>query len=471
MLNSSQAVEKRTKAYYSKLAAGPVTALLSFSLLQPALSVSAAITAGITLWCVLWWILEPIPIPATSLIPIALFPLLGVLSPAQVGQAYGSPLILLMLGGFILSKAMESTGTHRRLALYMVSLSRRCTGSDSDRSIIVGFMLASATLSMWISNTATSLMLLPVALAVISKSKDPNLATPLLIGIAYAASIGGVATPIGSPTNLAFMTIFNASVGEEVSFFEWMTWGLPVTVIMLPIAAMWLTRSLNFSGQLELPQVGSWTAAEKRVLVIFVVTVLLWVTRKDPWGGWTELLGLAYSNDAMVAFCAITLLFIVPNNEGGKLLDWESASQIPWGTLILFGAGLSIAQAFTSSGLSSIIGSALEGIALFPLLMIIGIICFCVTFLTEVTSNTATTTLLMPIMAAAAMGAAIDPKLLMVPAAMSASCAFMLPVATPPNIVIFSTGAFSAKTLVSEGFTMNLVGIVVITLTCYMVIG
>ena len=314
-------------------------------------------------------------------------------------------------------------------------------------------------------------MLLPVALAVISKSKDPNLATPLLIGIAYAASIGGVATPIGSPTNLAFMTIFNASVGDDVSFFEWMSWGLPVTVIMLPIAAIWLTRSLNFSGKLELPQVGRWTVAEKRVLVIFVVTVLLWVTRKEPWGGWTELLGLAYSNDAMVAFCAITLLFIVPNNVGGKLLDWESASQIPWGTLILFGAGLSIAQAFTSSGLSSIIGSALEDIALLPILLIIATICFCVTFLTEVTSNTATTTILMPIMAAAAMGAAIDPKLLMVPAAMSASCAFMLPVATPPNIVIFSTGAFSAKTLVSEGFAMNLIGIVVITLTCYLIIG
>ena len=267
------------------------------------------------------------------------------------------------------------------------------------------------------------------------------------------------------------MTIFNASVGDDVSFFEWMSWGLPVTVIMLPIAAIWLTRSLNFSGKLELPQVGRWTVAEKRVLVIFVVTVLLWVTRKEPWGGWTELLGLAYSNDAMVAFCAITLLFIISDNEGGKLLDWESASQIPWRTLILFGAGLSIAQAFTSSGLSSIIGSALEDIALLPILLIIATICFCVTFLTEVTSNTATTTILMPIMAAAAMGAAIDPKLLMVPAAMSASCAFMLPVATPPNIVIFSTGAFSAKTLVSEGFAMNLIGIAVITLTCYLIIG
>ena len=427
----------------------------------------AAITLGVTLWIVTWWIFEAIPIPVTSLLALALFPLSGVLSPSEVARAVGDPMVLFLMGGFIIATALEKNNVHHRIALAMVNV----FGGQSSRHLVYGFMLASAFLSMWISNTATSLMLLPVALAVISKSKDPNLATPLLIGIAYAASIGGVATPIGSPTNLAFMTIFNASVGDGVSFFEWMSWGLPVTVIMLPIAAIWLTRSLNFSGTLELPQVGSWTVAEKRVLVIFVVTVLLWVTRKEPWGGWTELLGLAYSNDAMVAFCAITLLFIVSDNEGGKLLDWESASQIPWGTLILFGAGLSIAQAFTSSGLSSIIGSALEDIALLPILLLVAMICFCVTFLTEVTSNTATTTILMPIMAAAAMGAAIDPKLLMVPAAMSASCAFMLPVATPPNIVIFSTGAFSAKTLVSEGFAMNLIGILVITLTCYLIIG
>ena len=205
MSNSSQTVEVRTGAYYSKLAIGPVAALVIYILLQPALSVAAAITAGITLWCVLWWILEPIPIPVTSLIPIALFPLLGVLSPAQVAQAYGSPLILLMLGGFILSKAMESTGTHRRLALYMVSLSRRCTGSDSDRSIVVGFMLASALLSMWISNTATTLMLLPIALAVIEKSDNPKLPLAMMLGIAYAANVGGMGTPIGTPPNLVFM--------------------------------------------------------------------------------------------------------------------------------------------------------------------------------------------------------------------------------------------------------------------------
>ena len=209
----------------------------------------------------------------------------------------------------------------------------------------------------------------------------------------------------------------------------------------------------------------------KRVLLIFAVTVLLWVTRKGPWGGWTEILDLRYANDAMVAFLAIVLMFIVPDNRGGKLLDWESASQIPWGTLILFGAGLSIAQAFVSSGLSSIIGSALEDLALLPVLVIVFVICLSVTFLTEVTSNTATTTLLMPILAAAAIGASIDPKLLMIPAAMSASCAFMLPVATPPNIVIFSTGAFPASKLVSEGFAMNLLGIIVISLTCYFIIG
>ena len=448
---------------------GPIIGLiatLTFLYLEIA-QIDSALTLGITLWIVTWWVFETLPIPVTSLLALALFPLSGVLPPSDIARAVGDPMVLFLMGGFILATALEKNNVHQRIALTMVNL----FGGQSSRQLVFGFMLASAFLSMWISNTATAIMLLPVAMAVISKSQDPKLATPLLIGIAYAASIGGVATPIGTPSNLAFMTIFTSTFDENISFFEWMSWGLPVTLIMLPIAAFWITRSLTYSGNLDLPETGVWSAAEKRVLLIFAVTVLLWVTRKGPWGGWTEILDLRYANDAMVAFLAIVLMFIVPDNRGGKLLDWESASRIPWGTLILFGAGLSIAQAFVSSGLSSIIGSALEDLALLPVLVIVFVICLSVTFLTEVTSNTATTTLLMPILAAAAIGASIDPKLLMIPAAMSASCAFMLPVATPPNIVIFSTGAFPASKLVSEGFAMNLLGIIVISLTCYFIIG
>ena len=448
---------------------GPVIGI-SAALISLQLNITqtdSALTLGITVWIVTWWVFETIPIPVTSLLALALFPLAGILGPSDIARAVGDPIILFLMGGFILATALEKNNVHQRIALTMVNL----FGGQSSRRLVYGFMLASAFLSMWISITATSLMLLPVAMAVISKSKDPQLATPLLIGIAYAASIGGVATPIGTPSNLAFMTIYSSTFDENISFFEWMTWGLPVTLLMLPITALWITRTLKHSDSLDLPKIGVWSAAEKRVLLIFALTVLLWVTRKGPWGGWTELLNLEYANDAMVAFLGIVCLFIIPNGRGEKLLDWESASQIPWGTLILFGAGLSIAQAFVSSGLSSIIGGALEDLALLPLFTIIFLICLCVTFLTEVTSNTATTTLLMPILAAAAIGASIDPKLLMIPAAMSASCAFMLPVATPPNIVVFSTGMFPASKLVSEGFAMNLTGIVIISMTCYFIIG
>ena len=318
MLNTNQTGGSRVGHYYSRLAVGPIAALILLTLLQPTVSLPAAITAGITLWCVLWWVLEPIPIPITSLIPIALFPLLGVLSPAQVAQAYGSPLIMLMLGGFILSKAMESTGTHRRLALYMVRLSRRCTGSDSDRSIVVGFMLASALLSMWISNTATTLMLLPIALAVIEKSDNSKLPLALMLGIAYAANVGGMGTPIGTPPNLVFMQSYAEVTGKTISFIDWMTVAVPVVIIFLPIMAWWLTRNLN-SGQsslLKLPEAGQWRTAEKRVLLIFFMTALAWITRSEPFGGWSEWLGVPQANDAAVALLATILLFIVPAGRG-----------------------------------------------------------------------------------------------------------------------------------------------------------
>ena len=473
MLNSSQTVETRTRSYYSKLAAGPVTALLLFSLLQPALSVPAAITAGITLWCVLWWILEPIPIPATSLIPIALFPLFGVLSPTDVAQAYGSPLILLMLGGFILSKAMESTGTHRRLALYMVSLSRRCTGSDSDRSIVVGFMLASATLSMWISNTATTLMLLPIALAVIEKSDNPKLPLAMMLGIAYAANVGGMGTPIGTPPNLVFMQSYADATGQVISFFAWMKIAVPVVIIFLPIIAWWLTRNVN-SGQsalLKLPDAGQWRIEEKRVLWIFLLTALAWVTRAEPLGGWSGWLGVPQANDAAVALSAAILLFIVPGEQGKNLLTWRQASDIPWGILLLFAGGICIAKAFVVSGLSVTVGEAVSILTTLPLFLMLLILCFSVSIMTESTSNMATTLLLMPILAAAALVADIDPKLLMLPAALSASCAFMLPVATAPNAIAFASGRVSSVDMLRAGIVLNMWGAFIIAGLCYFLVN
>ena len=425
--------------------------------------------ATITTLVVIWWIFEPIPIPVTSMIPLAAMPLTGVLTQKQVAAAYGNQLILLMLGGFILSTAMEKSGAHRRLALFMVNL----FGGKSSRRLVFGFMAASAVLSMWISNTATALMLLPVALAVLAQAKDPKLATPLLLGVAYAASIGGMGTPIGSPPNVVFMEIYATNTGAPVSFLTWMSWGLPVIAVLLPIAAIWLTRSLDYEGELALPQVGSWTTEERRVMMVFALTAVAWVTRSEPFGGWRTWLGMPGATDAAVALSAVVLMFLIPDGKGkgGRLLDWESAVKIPWGMLLLFGGGITIASAFLSSGLSTAIGDALSGLSAVPIVVLMFIICLTVTFLTEVTSNTATATLLMPILAAGAIGAGLEPGLFMIPAAMSASCAFMLPVATPPNTVVFGSGRFDVATMAKEGFALNLAGVAIISVVIYMLVG
>ncbi|MFV2090748.1 MAG: DASS family sodium-coupled anion symporter [Pseudomonadales bacterium] len=449
------------------LAGGPALALMAaYLMFSVGFSSAAAITGGITVICVVWWVFEPIPLPATSFIPLALFPLLGVLTPTEVAQSYGNSLILLLLGGFILATAIEKNGAHRRIALAMV----RAFGGTSSRRLVFGFMAASAALSMWISNTATTLMLLPVALAVVEKSEDPELATPLLLGIAYAASIGGIGTPIGTPPNVIFMGVYEATTGSSIPFITWMSWAVPIVLVFLPIVAIYLTRKLSHTGTVTLPEVGSWQTAEVRVLMVFAATAFFWITRKQPFGGWSELFDLSASNDAMVALIAVVVMFLVPDGKGNKLLDWETAERIPWGMLILFGAGITIASAFTASGLSEIVGSALSGLSEWPLLPILFVICLTVTFLTETTSNTATTTLLMPILAAVAIGAAIDPKLIMIPAAMSASCAFMLPVATAPNVIMFSTERFTIATMAREGFALNLIGAIIISVGCYLLL-
>jgi len=457
-----------TPTQTTALLAGPILALLAGYLMSLAdFSQVSAVTLGITVLCVIWWVFEPVPIPATSLVPLALLPMFGVLTPKDVASAYGHPLILLLLGGFILSTALAANGAHRRIALTMV----RAFGGGSSRRLVFGFMAASALLSMWISNTATTLMLLPVAMAIIDRSRDPDLARPLLLGIAYAASIGGIGTPIGTPPNIIFMGVYQQQVGTAITFAEWMTWGVPVVLTFVPVAALWLTRGLTYQGAPDLPHPGPWRAAEVRVLTVFGITALLWITRLEPFGGWSTLLGTAHSDDYMVAFLAVAALFLIPNGEGGKLLDWESAEKIPWGMLILFGAGIAIAEAFVQSGLSELLGSLLSGLATLPILLTMLIICLAVTFMTEATSNTATTTLLMPILAAAALGAGMDPRLLMVPAAMSASCAFMLPVATAPNVIVFSTGRFTVRDMALEGFALNLFGVLIIGFACYLLIA
>jgi sodium-dependent dicarboxylate transporter 2/3/5 len=449
------------------LTLGPLLAVMAFLTLQhlgwPA---PACWTAAVTVICAVWWIFEPIPIPVTSLIPLATLPIIGVLTPAQVGEAYGSPLVLLLMGGFILSTAMEKSGAHRRIALGMVNL----FGGNSSRRLVFGFMAAAAVLSMWISNTATTLMLLPVALAVIERSDDDNLAIPLLLGIAYAASVGGIGTPIGTPPNLVFREIYWENTGIEIGFLTWMSWGVPVVLIFVPIIALWLTRRLNHQGHIDMPKVGAWQTEERRVFIVFALTALAWVTRSQPFGGWKTWLDVPGANDASVALLAVIAMFLIPNGKGSRLLDWETASRIPWGMLILFGGGIAIAKAFVISGMSAALGEALAGIAGWPILAMMAVICRWITVLTEMTSNTATTTLMMPILAAAAIAAGVPPESLMVPAAMSASCAFMLPVATAPNTIVFSTGRFTTSRMAREGAALNFVGVIVISVMCYLLI-
>ena len=448
------------------LGAGVGLAVAAWFLLHgPAgLSTKASWCGAITALCAFYWVTEPIPIPATSLIPFAAFPLTGVIGHTEVATSYGHSLILLLMGGFMLSTAMEKSGAHRRLALGMV----RAVGGVGGRRLVLGFMVAAAALSMWISNTATTLMLLPVALAVIEEQDDKALAVPLLLGMAYAASVGGIGTPVGTPPNVIFMGVYHEHTGQEMSFLSWMVIGIPVVVVMVPIIWLWLTRGMKrATGKLDLPEAGPWRTAERRVLMVFGVTALLWITRGEPFGGWSGLIGADGTGDATVALLSVVVMFLIPDGEGESLLDWQTASKIPWGLLLLFGGGIAIARAFGESGLSTALGNALSMLAGWPVLVMLIVLCLAVTFLTEVTSNTATTSLLMPILAAAGTAAAIDPRLLMIPAAISASCAFMLPVATAPNAIVFGTDRFPTRRMASEGFVLNLLGACVITIVCF----
>ena len=424
-------------------------------------------TALVAWLCMMWWIFEPIPIPVTSLLPMAVFPLTGVLTAQQVGASVGSPLIILLMGGFLLSRGMESTGAHHRIALTVVNV----VGGQRPKQLVLGFMLAGALLSMWISNTASVLMLMPVALAVLASCSDRSLlAPPLLLGLAWSCSIGGLGTPIGTPPNLILVQVLEENTGQVISFSQWMSWGLPVVSILLPLAWLWVTRAVPRELDVTLPAVGPWRSAERRVLLIFGLTALAWITRAEPFGGWQQWLGLPTANDASVALLAVIALFIARDREGDALITWEQASQIPWGVLLLFGGGICLARAFIASGLSAQVGDAMTLVTALPVFVMMLLLALCVTFLTEATSNTATTALLMPLLVAVAVASDMDPLWLMVPAALSASCAFMLPVATAPNAVAFGSGELPIQRMVREGFVLNLIGAGVIASVAWLLL-
>ncbi|CUA85187.1 SLC13 family permease [Pseudidiomarina woesei] len=435
--------------------AGPAAAIIGYFIAVFGFNMppAAAWTLATTIWVAWWWITEALPLPVTSLLPFVLLPLGNIANVGEVSAALGNPIILLFMAAFMLAKAVEISGVHKRIAMGVV----RRLGQTSARRMVFAFMVATAFLSMWISNTAAVLALLPVALALADSSDDINFQRALLLGLAYSASVGGIATLIGTPPNLIFASVYENMTGTNFGFMRWMTIGLPLVVVAIPVMAWWLTRNLTAQNSLHIEAVGPMRSAEKRVLLVFGVVIVLWMTRTAPFGGWSSWLGLGGVGDATVAFMGVLALFIWQDNNNNALLEWRDAVAIPWGILLLFAGGIALANGFVSSGLSTIIGDGLQGLAGLPLWLLILSLALAVSFLTEVTSNTATATLLMPVLAAAAFALELPPEMLMIPAAIACSCAFCLPVATPPNSIVFAAERLTIKTMVREGMALNII--------------
>ncbi len=428
-----------------------------------------------------WWVTEAVPIPVTALLPLVILPAFGVMSIRDAAVPYSNPTIMLLMGGFIIATSVERWNLHARIALNIV---RRA--GDRPASIVGGFMVASAVLSMWISNTATTIMLAPIAVSVAyaivgRDARGAPLTIAILLGLAYGASIGGIATPVGTPTNLIIIAYLEEQIGIQISFADWMKIGLPVVLLMLPAAWLTLTRwtlkiraTENAAGQQvivkELEKLGKITVPEKRVLLAFLAIALCWMFRLplsrmsvfgvSPFAGVT---------DHVIAIAGAIALFLIPSGRGGaRLLDWPTAVRIPWGVVLLFGGGLSMASAITKTGLAEWLGTQLAGLASLPLLaMIVALVAF-VIFATELASNVATASALLPVIGALALAAGVDPVLLSIPIAMAASCAFMLPIATGPNAIAFATGEVSIATMARVGFVLNLLGIVLISAVLYL---
>jgi sodium-dependent dicarboxylate transporter 2/3/5 len=464
---------------------GPILFILTrFFLELEGLSDQANAVLASTLWIAIWWITEAIPIAATSLLPIILFPLSGALPLADTTSSFGHRFVFLYLGGFILALAIQKWNLHKRIALNIIKV----VGTNVQK-IILGFMVATAFLSMWISNTATAVMMLPIGIAIIKQmkdlkntSEDENLifGKALMLSIAYSASIGGIATLIGTPPNLVFAGIIQETYNIEISFLKWFQFGLPISILLLAISWVYLTKvAFKFKqnefnkGKEEinrqLEELGSISYEEKIVLSVFVLTGLAWILR-------TYLLNKFIPNldDSIIALISgISLFLFQANNQEGKkekIMNWEDAVKLPWGILLLFGGGLAIAQGFQSSGLANWIAENLTQLNDFSLFIILLVLITAVNFLTEITSNLATTAMLLPILAPTAVTLGVHPYILMVGATLAASCAFMLPVATPPNAVVFGSNYLKISDMVRVGILMNIISIIIIFMMVYFIL-
>jgi solute carrier family 13 (sodium-dependent dicarboxylate transporter), member 2/3/5 len=483
----------RTSAYTPVRLTGLILGPLLFALLlvlptPEGMEPAAKIVAATTVWIAIWWMTEAIPIPATSLLPLVILPLMGAASPAELAPGYANPLIFVFIGGFLIALAIERWNLHRRIALRIVSL----VGVSPTR-IVLGFMLATGFLSMWISNTATAMMMVPMGIAVIAQLvelmrkngvSEEDLApgrfgfgTSLMLGIAYAASLGGIATLVGSPPNIILAAAASELVGFQVTFVMWMMLGLPIAVVGLFLTWFYLTRiAYRTSGEAipggievvrnELAKLGRMSFAERGVLTVFGLVAFCWIILPFVLQPIFPMI-----NDAVVALAGAVLLFIIParNTEGAPafLLDWKDTARLPWGVVLLFGGGLALADAFKKTGLVDWMASSLSAISGMHGLLVLLAVVTLVIFLTEVTSNTATATMLMPVMAALAVAASIHPLLLMAPAAIAASCAFMLPVATPPNAIVFGSGSVTVPQMARAGIWLNLASILLIAAMSY----
>lgn len=442
------------------------------------LSPEAWRTAAVTALMAIWWISEAIPIYATALVPIILFPFLGITDIGGATTPYANPIIYLFLGGFFLAIAMERWQLHRRIALSIVLRS-----GVKSTSIIFGFMMASALLSMFVSNTATAIMMLPIAISILDLTKDAteyerrNFQIVLILGIAYGCNIGGMGTLIGSPPNALLAGFFMENYGFEVSFLDWMIVGVPVVFLSLPLVFLLLTRFLypihlpELKGgkafiQGELTAMGRVTAQETMVGMVFFITASLWIIRPfiSEW-----IPGLS---DAGIAIGSAVVLFLLPSLDESQrsLLSWNDTKRMPWGVLILFGGGLSMASAISGSGLAQWIGQNLTVLGQWPtVVLIIGVVSLMI-FLTELTSNTASTAAFLPIIASLAIGLGENPLLLAMAVTLAASCAFMLPVATPPNAIVYGTERITIPQMAKAGLWVNLLFIGLITLVAYVVV-
>ncbi|WP_105171318.1 SLC13 family permease [Pseudoalteromonas sp. T1lg24] len=420
-------------------------------------------TLAITVITAYFWVTEALPIPLTSVIPIGLFPFVGVLTHQQAASSLGSHVIVLLMGAFMLAVGIEKSGVHRRIAFAILKV----IGGDSALRIIFAIMATSSILSMWISNTATVVALLPVVLAICASTDDNRFKIALLLGLAYSASLGGVGTLIGTPPNVIFASVYEEFAGEEYGFIRWMKVTVPIIVISIPLMALWLARGIRLSSAIHLPKCDAWSIAEKRVLVIFALVALLWVFRKEPLGGWSQMLDINTVGDSSVALLGVLAMAITSNGKGGRILEWQDAKEIPWGMLLLFAGGICIAKAFVSSGLSELLGQFFVALGTLPVLLSLFALAIGVSFLTEITSNTATATLMMPIIASAAIALNLPIELLMIPVVISCSCAFCLPVATAPNSIVFASGEVSIKDMAKQGVALNVLVASIVALVSF----